>query len=105
MSPRPPPQILLKHERTRELGQKGVGNQKEKLLDKNNFSNQPNQIQFVTERCDLLTCKMEETRPVLRRSMLILFNEELSSSYRTVRPVVSEEKMSLNVEQTHDRTG
>ena len=32
------------------------------------------------------------------------FNEELSSSDRTVRPVVSEDKMSLNVEQTHDRT-
>ena len=37
--------------------------------------------------------------------MLILFNEGLSSSDRTVRPVVSEEMMSLNVEQTHDRTG
>ena len=33
------------------------------------------------------------------------FNEELSSSDRTGRPVVSEDKMSLNVEQTHDRTG
>ena len=33
------------------------------------------------------------------------FNEELRSSDRTVRPVISEDKMSLNVEQTHDRTG
>ena len=33
------------------------------------------------------------------------FNEELSSSDRTGRLVVSEDKMSLNVEQTHDRTG
>ena len=32
-------------------------------------------------------------------------NEELSSSDRTGRPVVSEDTMSLNVEQTHDRTG
>ena len=32
------------------------------------------------------------------------FNEGLSSSDRTERPVVSEDKMSLNVEQTHDRT-
>ena len=40
-----------------------------KLLDKQNFSNQPNQlqIQFVTDRVDLITC------PVPRRSMLILF--------------------------------
>ena len=56
---------------------------------------------------------MEETRPVLKRSMLILFNEELSSSERTGRPVEteviqprsSEDSKSLNVEQTHDRTG
>ena len=41
----------------------------------NKFSNQPNQlqIQFVTDRGDMITCKMEETRPVLKRSMLILF--------------------------------
>ena len=32
------------------------------------------------------------------------FNEELCSSDRMGRPVVSEDKMSLNVEQTHDRT-
>ena len=32
-------------------------------------------------------------------------NEGLSSSDRTGRPVVSEDMMSLNVEQTHDRTG
>ena len=31
------------------------------------------------------------------------FNEGLSSSDRTGRPVVSEDMMSLNVEQTHDR--
>ena len=32
------------------------------------------------------------------------FTEETVSSERTVRPVVSEDMMSLNVEQTHDRT-
>ena len=60
-----------------------------------------------------MTWKMEETRPVLKRSMLILFTEELSSSDRTGRPVETEEiqtrssedSKSLNVEQTHDRTG
>ena len=40
---------------------------------KRNSSKQPNQlqVQFVTDRSDLTTCKMEETRPVLRRSMEI----------------------------------
>ena len=56
------------------IDRKLLDNHKEKLLDKQKFSNQPNQlqIQFVTDRGDLMTCKMEETRPVLRRSMLIL---------------------------------
>ena len=38
-------------------------------------SNQPNQlqIQFVTDQGDLITSKMEETRPVPTRSMSILF--------------------------------
>ena len=52
-----------------------LDNKKEKLLAKHKFSNQPNQIQFVTDRGDLLTCKMEETRPVLRRPMLILLTK------------------------------
>ena len=97
--------------------QKGklLDNQKEKLLDKQKCSNQPNQLQtqFVTDRGDLITCKVEETRPVLKRSMLILSNEELSSSDRTGRLVEtevnqtrsSEDNKSLNVEQTHDRSG
>ena len=92
-----------------------LDNQKEKLLDKHIFSNQPNQlqIQFVTDRGDLITCKMEEKRPVPTSSMLILFCEELNSSDRTGRPVEteviqtrsSEDSKSLNVEQTHERTG
>ena len=58
---------------------------------------------------------MEETRPVPKRSMLILLakNSVLQKSERTVRPVEtvaiqtrsSEERKSLNVEQTHERTG
>ena len=114
MSPQPPPRSHWstngQENWVRNLldDQKGklLDNQKEKFLDKQNSSNQPNQlqIQFVTDRGDLMTCKMEETRPVLRRSMLILKNEGLGSSDRTGRPVVCEDKMSLNVEQTHDRT-
>ena len=41
-------------------------------------SNRTNQlqVQFVRDRGDLM-CKIEETRPVLRRSMLILFAKNL----------------------------
>ena len=85
MSPRPPPKISLKHQWTRELGQEiarepegEVTRQPEgEVARQANFSNQPNQIQFVTERGDLLTCKMEETRPVLRRSMVIFLTKNL----------------------------
>ena len=60
-----------------------------------------------------MTYKMKETRPFLKRSMLIFLNEELSSSDRTGRLVEteviqtrsSEDSKSLNVQQTHDRTG
>ena len=83
MSPRLPPKISLKHEWTRELGSKvarqpkgEVARQPEgEVARQAQISNQPNQlqIQFVTDRGDLMTCKMEETRPVPRRLMLILF--------------------------------
>ena len=76
--------------------------QKVKLLDKEQFSNHPNQvqIQFVNDRGDVISCKMEETRPVLRRSMLILFREELSSSERTVRLV---ETVVIQTRSSEDR--
>ena len=52
-----------------------LDNQTVKLLVKQKLSNKPNQfqIQSVKDRSDFKTCLMEETRPVLRRSMLILF--------------------------------
>ena len=78
------------------------------------ISNRTNQllIQFVRDRCGLIARKMEEKRPVLRRSMLILFCEEPSSSDRKVRPVEtnvnptrsSETRKDFNVEQTRERT-
>ena len=78
----------------------------EKLLDKQNSSNQPKQtqIQFVTDRGRL--DDMQDGRNTTRSQEIIVdsFHEELSSSNRTERPVVSEDMMSLNVEQTHDRT-
>ena len=56
---------------------------------------------------------MEETRPFSQEINVNSFNEERSSSVRTGRPVETEETQtrssedskSLNVEQTHDRTG
>ena len=56
---------------------------------------------------------MEETRTVLSRINVNFFCEELSSSERMVRLVEtvviqtrsSEDRKSLNVEQTHERTG
>ena len=62
MSPRPPPKISLKHEWKRELGSKVARQPEGEVARLANFSN----------RGDLMTFKMEETRPVLRRSMLIL---------------------------------
>ena len=67
MSPRPPPKISLRHDWTKELGSKVdrqpegklLDNQKEKLLDKQNSSNQPNQfqIQFVIDQGNLVSRK------------------------------------------------
>ena len=60
--------ISLKYEWKRELGSE-VARQTE-----GEVARQPEglQIQFVRDQGDLITCKMEETRTVLRRSMLIL---------------------------------
>ena len=75
MSPRPPPKISLKHEWKRELGSEVARQPEGEVARQANFFQPTNQlqIQFVTDRGDLITCKMEETRPVPRRSMLILF--------------------------------
>ena len=45
-SPRPPPKISLKHDWMKELVQKLLDNQKEKLLDKQKVPNQPNETQI-----------------------------------------------------------
>ena len=119
MSPRPPPKISLKHEWKRDL-EGEVARQPEGEVARQAKSsqptqpNQPNQlqIQFVKDRGDLITCKMEETRTVLRRSMLILFaknsvlQKERCEPFETdvIQTRSSEDRKSLNVEQTHERT-
>ena len=69
------------------------------------FSNQPNQlqIQFVIDQGDLMTCKVKEKRPVLKRSMLIILTK--NSVLQIEQGDLLKQSKSLNVAQTHDRTG
>ena len=67
----------------------------------------------MIDQGDLMKCKMKEKRPVLKRSVSILLTKNPVLQIRTGRPVETEEiqarssedSKSLNVEQTHDRTG
>ena len=119
MSPRPPPKISLKHEWTRELGPKvarqpegEVARQPEReVVRQTKFfqSTQPtpNPIRDRSGRPD----NMKDGRNTSRSQEISVnsFNEELSSSDRSWRPVEtevvqtrsSEDSKSLNVEQTH----
>ena len=110
MSPRPPPKISLKHEWKRDLGSEHAQRPEVGELSRSSLSNQPTLIQFVRDRGDLM-CKKEEKRPVLRRSMLLLFanNPVLQRTGRPVETSViptrsSEDRKDFNVEQTHERT-
>ena len=80
-------------------------NQKEKWFDKPSFSNQPNEFQIIRDRSGRPD-DIQDGRNTSRSQEINVnsFNEELSSSDRTGRLVVSEDMMSLNVEQTHDIT-
>ena len=101
VSPRPPPKISLKHEWTRELGSK-VARQPDGEVAR--------QAKFFQQTHD-----MQDGRNTSRSQEINVnsFNDELSSSDRTGRLVEtevsqtrsSEDSKSLNVEQTHDRTG
>ena len=115
MSPRLPRKISLKHEWKRELGPKvarqpegEVARQPEGEVARQAKFFQPTQptpnpIRDRSGRPD----DMQDGRNTSRSQEIDVhsFDEELSSSHRTERPVVSEDSMSLNVEQTHDRTG
>ena len=66
----------------------------------------------MTDQGDLMICKMKEKRPVLKRSMLILLTknsvlqiEQGDLLKQDIQTRSSEDSKSLNVEQTHDRTG
>ena len=115
MSPRPPPKISLKHNWTKELGSK-VDRQPEGEVARQPEGEVARQAKFfqptqptpspIRDRSGRLG-DMQDGRNTSRPQELNVnsFNEGLSSSDRTGRPVVSEDMVSLNVEQTHDRTG
>ena len=123
MSPRLPPKISLKHEWTRELGSKvvrqpegeAVRQPEGEAVRQTKFfqSTQPtpNPIRDRSGRPDDM--QDERNTSCSQEINVNSFNEELSSSDRTgrlVEPEViqtrsSEDSKSLNVEQTHDRTG
>ena len=95
MSPRPPPKISLKHEWTRELVSEHAQRPEVGQLSRSSQSNQPtpNPIRDRSGRLD----DMQDERKTSRSQEINVnsLNEGLSSSDRTGRPVVSEDKMSL----------
>ena len=123
MSPRPPPKISLKHDWKRELGSEAArqpegefARQPEREVARQAKSFQPTQptpnpIRERSGRPD----NMQDGRNTYRSQEIDVnsFCEELCSSERTGRLVEadviqtrsSEDSKSLNVEQTHDRTG
>ena len=123
MSPRPPPKISLRHDWKRELGSEVVRQPEGEVArqPEGEVARQakffqptqptPNPIRDRSGRPD----EMQDERKTSRSQEINFhsFNEEPSSSDRTGRPVEtgeiqarsSEDSKSLNVEQTHDRTG
>ena len=119
MSPRPPPKISLRNERTRELGSKVVQQPEGEVARQAKFF-QPTQP-IPSPNCDR-SGQLDITQDVIRktsRSQEISVNsfyKELCSSDRSgqlditqdvvsVQACSSEDNKSLNVEQTHDRSG
>ena len=115
MSPRPPPKISLRHDWTKELGSKVERQPEGEVVRQAKFFQPtqptPNPIRDRSGRLD----EMQDERKTSRSQEISVnsFNEEPSSSDRTGRRFETEESQtrssedskSLNVEQTHDRTG
>ena len=121
MSSGPPPKISLRHEWTRELGSKvvrqpeAVRQPEGEVVRQTKFfqSTQPTPNP-IRDRSGRLDDMQDERNTTFSQEINVnSFNEELSSSDRTGRPVEteviqtrsSEDSKSLNVEHTHDRTG
>ena len=118
MSPRPPPKISLRHDWTKELGCKVDRQPEGEVARQAKFfqSTQPipNPIRDRSGRLD----DMQDGRNTSRSQEINVnsFNEELCSSdgsgrlgitqdVISVQACSSEDSKSLNVEQTHDRSG
>ena len=115
MSHRPPPKISLRHDCTRELGSKVVRQPEGEVVRQTKFfqSTQPTPNP-IRDRSGRLDDMQDERNTSFSQEINVnSVKEELSSSDRTGRLVETEEiqtrspedNKSLNVEQTHDRTG
>ena len=89
MSPRPPPKISLRHDWTKELGSKVVRQPEGEVARQAKFF-QPTQP-IPSPNCD---------RSGQRRTLISRTQDVIS-----VQTCSSEDNKSLNVEQTHDRSG
>ena len=129
LSPRPPPNISLKHEWKRELGSDHAQRAEAGQLSRSFQSNQPtlNPIRERSGRLDIThdVIRVQDERETSRSQEIDVnsFCEEPSSSERTVRPVTgpilgkpvhetsviqtrsSGDRRDFNVEQAHERTG
>ena len=111
MSPRPPPKISLKHEWRRELGSEVARQPEGDVARQAKFPTNPTNSKSNSWRLD----NVQDGRNTYRSQEIDVnsFCEEPSSSERTVRLVEtdviqtrsSEDRRSLNVEQSHERTG
>ena len=124
MSPRPPPKISLRHDWTKELSSK-VDRQPEGEVARQAKFFQPTQPipNPIRDRSgkpdnteDVISVQDERKTSRSQEISVNSFNEELCSSERSGRPGItqdvisvqarsSENSKSLNVEQTHDRSG
>ena len=107
MSPRPPPQISLKHEWKRELGSEHAQQSEVGQLSRSFQSNQPilNPIRERMERPvikDDVSTVLDERKTFLFEEIDVnSFHEEPSSSERTVRPVI--ETSVIQARSSEDR--
>ena len=127
MSPRPPPNISLKHEWKRELGSDHAQRAEAGQQSKSFQSNQPNPIRERSGRPhithDVIGVQDERKTSLSQEIDVNSLCEEPCSSERTRRPVTgpilgkpvhdtsviqtrsSEDRKDFNVEQAHERTG
>ena len=128
MSPRPPLKISLRHDWTRQLGSK-IDRQPEGEVARQPEGEVARQAKFfqptqpipnpIRDRSgrpgithDVISVQDERKTSRSQEISVNSFDEELCSSDRTGRPIKkeiqacsSEDSKSLNVEQTHDRSG